>query len=262
MRMEDLDRAREVPGAADNILRTLDAFGFEWDEQVLYQSARSEAYAEAIAMLNGFGMLFPCSCTRREIASSTRPGAHGPVYLGTCRNGLPPGRRARSLRLRTESAAILMRDRIQGELRQDLEREIGDFVLRRADDIHAYQLAVVVDDDFQGISHVVRGADLVSSTPRQIFLLQTLDYAIPAYAHLPLVVDAAGRKVSKSDSAAPVDPAAPLSALLQAWLFLGQAPFPEHPVNIQEFWVQADATWDMDRVPKVGMKTLGGRPRH
>lgn len=256
LRMEDLDRPREVPGAADAILRTLDAFGFEWDDRVLYQSSRFEAYAEAIERLDGFGLVFPCACTRREITENGRPGADGPVYPGTCRARLPAGRRGRSLRLRTESDPILIRDRIQGDLRQDLEREVGDFVLRRADGIHAYQLAVVVDDDFQGVSHVVRGADLIASTPRQVFLLQALESPVPAYAHLPLVVDAAGRKLSKSDADAPVDPATPLPALLHAWRFLGQEPFPEQPANLVEFWTRAKATWEMERVPNEGARTL------
>jgi glutamyl-Q tRNA(Asp) synthetase len=259
VRMEDLDRPREVPGAADAILRALEAFGFEWDEEILYQSSRTEAYAEAIEILRGFGLVFPCACSRREIAANGLPGAEGPVYPGTCRDRLPPGRSARSLRLRTESPPILIRDRIQGELLQDIEQEVGDFVLRRADGIHAYQLAVVVDDSFQGINQIVRGADLMASTPRQVFLLRALERPVPTYAHLPLAVDAEGRKLSKSDAAAPVDPAAPLPALQQAWRFLGQRTWEERPANLEEYWSQARATWETGQVPRTGFRALPAR---
>jgi glutamyl-Q tRNA(Asp) synthetase len=165
---------------------------------------------------------------------------------------------ARSLRLRARSGPVLIRDRIQGELRQDLEREVGDFVLRRADGIHAYQHAVVVDDGFQRITHVVRGADLMSSTPRQAFLLQALALPVPLYAHLPLAVDASGRKLSKSHVAAPVDPATPLPALLNAWKFLGQVPFPERPANLAELWTYARSAWDTDHVPNQISRTFSG----
>jgi glutamyl-Q tRNA(Asp) synthetase len=254
IRVEDIDRPREVPGAADAILRSLDAFGFEWDGAVLYQSSRTDAYAETLEALRGLGLIYPCACSRREIATNGLPGAEGPVYPGTCRNGLPPGRRERSLRLRIESGPILIRDRIQGELLQDLEQEVGDFVLRRADGIHAYQLAVIVDDSVQGINQVVRGADLIASTPRQVFLLQALALPVPAYAHLPLALDTAGRKLSKADAAAPVDPATPLSALLKAWGFLGQNCFAEHPATLDEFWAQAFAHWDTNLVPLEGSR--------
>jgi len=133
---------------------------------------------------------------------------------------------------------------------------VGDFVLRRADGIHAYQLAVVVDDGFQGINQIVRGADLLTSTPRQIALLQALRFPVPTYAHLPLVVDGTGRKLSKSHAAAPVDSAAPLPTLLRAWHFLGQKPFPEPPAGLAEFWTQARSTWNMDRVLNRRSKAL------
>jgi glutamyl-Q tRNA(Asp) synthetase len=248
LRMEDLDRFREVPGAADAVLATLDAFGFAWDGPVLYQSTRREAYAEAVEKLRGFGLVFACGCSRREISRMGRTGADGTVYPGTCRAGLPPGKRARSLRLRTDGRPIEIADRIQGYLRQDLEREVGDFVLRRADGIHAYQLAVVVDDAYQGIDQVVRGADLLLSTPRQVFIARALGLAVPDYAHLPLAVDQGGRKLSKADAAAPVDPRDPLPALMQAWTFLEQRPFPERPANLAEFWSRAASTWDTRRI--------------
>lgn len=251
LRMEDLDPPREVPGAADDILRTLDALGFEWDESVLYQSTRTDAYADAVERLTRLGLVFPCGCSRREISASGRLGAEGPVYPGTCRERLPPGRKARSVRLRTTPDTILVRDRMQGDLVQDLEREIGDFVLRRADGIHAYQLAVVVDDAHQRITDVVRGADLLLSTPRQVYLQQALGFPAPRYAHLPVAVDAAGRKLSKSEDAAPVVGDPLLTRLLDAWRFLAQRPFPEIPADVGEFWSRALPAWRAGLVPRT-----------
>jgi glutamyl-Q tRNA(Asp) synthetase len=257
--MEDLDRPREVPGAGDAILRTLEAFGFEWHGPVMRQSARTDAYADALEVLARGGLIYPCACSRREIAANGLPGPEGPVYAGTCRDGPPPGRRARSLRLRMNAPPIAFHDCVQGKLCQDLSREVGDFVLRRADGIHAYQLAVVVDDAFQGITQVVRGADLILSTPRQMYLQRLLGLPTPTYAHLPLAVDAGGRKLSKSAAAAPVDPADPLPALLQAWAFLGQAPLDQPPASVAEFWGQAVPAWDLGRVPAKRSRPVPGR---
>jgi glutamyl-Q tRNA(Asp) synthetase len=247
--MEDLDSPRVVPGCEDDILRTLEALGLEWDGIVINQDARRDAYAEALEALRREGLLFPCACSRKDVGIAGGEGAEGPIYPGTCRLGLPPGRRARTLRVRTESPPITFFDLIQGKLAQDVQQEVGDFVLRRADGIHSYQLAVVVDDAFQGVTDVVRGADLVLSTPRQIFLQRALGLISPDYAHLPVAVNGEGRKLSKSDAAAPVDAGDPLPALLQAWRFLGQLPFPEAPANPREFQEQALRNWSIRRVP-------------
>jgi len=254
VRIEDLDRQREVPRAADGILRILDALGFEWDGPILYQSQRSAAYADAIDRLRSNGLLFACVCSRSEIAHRGRRGPEGPIYPGTCRNGLPQDRKPRALRVRIGSSSVGFDDRIQGHVRQDLEHEVGDFVLRRADGTHAYQLAVVVDDAHQGITQVVRGADLVLSTPRQIYLQQQLQLPTPGYAHLPLALDAAGRKLSKSEAGTPVEPHNPIPSLLRAWAFLNQEPFPEPPGDRGEFWSHAVASWQMARVPAVGSR--------
>lgn len=248
VRMEDLDRTREVPGAAATILHTLDAFGLHWDGSVEYQSARTRAYADALDRLERLALIYPCGCSRRQVAASGLAGPEGPIYPGTCRSGLATGRSARSLRLRVPTGVIAFEDRVQGRIEQDISAEIGDFVLRRADGIHAYQLAVVVDDAWQDISHVVRGADLTTSTPRQILLQRHLGLPTPAYAHVPLVLDARGRKLSKSDAAAPVDPANPLSAALLALRHLGQTPPTEPPANIFELWQWAIPAWDISRV--------------
>ena len=250
VRMEDLDRTREIPGAADAILRTLNACGFRWDGPLVYQSRRTQAYAAALERLSERGLTYPCACSRTEIARLARDGSEGPIYPGTCRGGLPPGRLARSIRLRTYPGDIRFQDRIQGAQRQDVAAAVGDFVLRRADGIHAYQLAVVVDDAWQGIDQVVRGADLLASTPRQLLLQQALGLPHPTYAHVPLAVDHAGRKLSKSLAAAPVDPADPLPALLRAWTWLGQRP-PPAGGSLSGFWAHATRTWSCARVPAI-----------
>lgn len=260
VRMEDLDRAREVPGAADAILRTLEAFGLHWDESVMFQSARTGAYAEALDHLRSLGLIYPCRCSRSQIAALGRTGAEGPIYPGTCRAGLAPGRSARSLRLLVPPGLVTFVDRIQGRLEQDIAAEVGDFVLRRADRVHAYQLTVVVDDAWQGITNVVRGADLTASTPRQILLQRALGIATPAYAHLPLVLDVRGRKLSKSDTAAPVDPADPLPAALLALRHLGQPVPPEPAADVAELWRWAIPAWDIRRVPQCASQALGGTP--
>ncbi|WP_173865154.1 tRNA glutamyl-Q(34) synthetase GluQRS [Thiohalocapsa sp. ML1] len=253
VRIEDLDRTREVPGAADGMLRTLEAFGLHWDGPVLYQRLRTDAYAAALERLVAQGLCYPCGCTRREIALRARPGLEGPIYPGTCRNGLPPGRAARSVRLRTTHASIRFADAILGPQTQDVAEVVGDFVLRRADGIHAYQLAVVVDDAEQGITNVVRGADLLASTPRQILLQRHLGLPKPVYAHLPLALGADGRKLSKSLAALPVDAARPLPALLAAWRFLGQEAPPEPCKDVASFWAWALPNWQRHLVPSQGL---------
>ncbi len=197
VRIEDLDPPREVSGAADDILRTLDSFGLHWDGEVMYQSRRCETYEAALAQLKDAGVLYPCACTRREIADSSVSGLEGPVYPGTCRAGLAPGRVARAWRVRTDNRAIEFEDGLQGVIRSALEDDIGDFVVQRADGFFAYQLAVVVDDAAQGISEIVRGADLLDSTPRQIHLQRLLGLPTPGYLHLPIVLNANGEKLSK-----------------------------------------------------------------
>jgi glutamyl-Q tRNA(Asp) synthetase len=251
VRVEDLDRPRCVPGADRTILKTLDAFGMRWDEEPVYQQRRETLYAAALARLRGGGLTYPCACSRREIAASAQRGVDGPIYPGTCRSGLAPGRTARSERVRVQAGPIRIRDRVQGTLAQDLATEVGDFVLRRADGLHAYQLAVVVDDAAQEINQIVRGADLLDSTPRQRYLQRLLELPTPSYAHLPLALDDDGRKLSKSTAALPVDPGHPLPALQRAWRFLGQEPLPEScQREVERFWRQAIPRWNIARVPR------------
>ena len=254
VRMEDVDTERNVPGAADAILRTLEACGFEWDGAVLYQSRRGEAYAAALERLQAAGWAYGCACSRREIADSAGGLAvdGGLVYPGTCRAGLPPGRAARAWRLRVPDAEVGFDDRLQGRLAQVLARDVGDFVLRRADGPFAYQLAVAVDDEFQGISDVVRGADLIASTPRQIWLQRCLGYATPRYAHLPVATNAAGEKLSKQTRAPALVPGREAADLVAALRFLGQ-PVPAELAEARaaEVWTWAFANWSFAAVPRV-----------
>jgi glutamyl-Q tRNA(Asp) synthetase len=223
VRIEDLDTPRNVPGAADDILRTLDAFGLQWDGPVVYQAARLDAYRAALDQLRSMGAIYPCACSRREIADSITAGeARGVIYPGTCRNGLAAGRTARAERVRVGGAVISFEDRIQGVIASNLEAESGDFVVKRADGPFAYQLAVVVDDADAGITEIVRGADLLDSTPRQIWLQQKLGVPTPRYAHIPVVTDRNGDKLSKQSAAPRVDRRAPLEAIRAALKFLGQ----------------------------------------
>lgn len=251
LRMEDVDAPRCSQAAADSILRTLDAFGFAWDGAVVWQSQRTAAYASALEQLKQAGRVFPCACTRKELADSMLAADGAALYPGTCRHGLPAGKPARAWRVRVDAARISFDDAVQGHIESDLAQEAGDFILLRADGLFAYQLAVVADDAAADITHVVRGADLLLSTPRQIFLQQCLGLPTPTYAHLPVVVNAAGEKLSKQTQAPPLDNQRPGPALWAALHFLGQPPPPElHAASCDELWRWARANWQPGRVPQ------------
>ncbi len=250
LRMEDLDRPRCVAGAADTLLRQLEAYGLHWDSTVVYQSTRDDAYAAALDALISQDLAYPCACTRARLAQAPRNAEGEIVYPGTCRNGLPAGAAARAWRLRVPPGTVAFHDRIHGDLGQDVAREVGDFIVRRADHLFAYQLAVVVDDAWQGVSHVVRGADLLWNTPRQIVLQTLLGLATPAYAHVPLITNAAGQKLSKQTLA----PALPLSGqsrvLAQALAALGHPPPGELAgAAPAELLAWASGQWQIERVP-------------
>ena len=258
VRMEDLDTPRTVLGAADDILRTLERFGLHWNGEVIYQSQRSAAYADALHELQNSGMAYPCACSRKEIADSALHGIEGQIYPGTCRNGIPAGRQARAWRVRTDRtpsnfplipSPVEFDDELQGRIVQNLENEVGDFVVKRADGLFAYQLAVAVDDAFQDITHVVRGADLLNSTPRQIYLQRLLGLPTPHYMHLPIAVNAQGEKLGKQTLAAPVDADNPVAMLLRTLAFLRQAPpaeLSDHGLDAVLDW--AIAHWDSSRL--------------
>ena len=252
VRIEDIDTPRVVPGAADEILRTLEAFGMHWDGAVLYQSARSDAYHAALEQLRVQGATYRCACTRSEIADSGIHGIDGPVYPGTCRDGLPPERSARATRVRTQGARITFDDGIQGSITQHVEHQVGDFVIARADGLTAYQLAVVVDDAAQGITDVVRGADLLDSTPRQILLQRLLGAPTPHYAHLPVALNEQGEKLSKQTLASAIHAETPVPMLLNVLSFLGQQPPPQllH-ASLAQIWEWAYAHWQRQKIPAV-----------
>lgn len=255
VRMEDLDTPRCVPGSADEILHTLAAFGLHSDEPILYQSRRTAAYDEALHKLQTSEKVYPCCCTRKEIADSALSGIEGPVYPGTCRNGIPKNREKRAWRVRTNSIGVKFEDALQGQIAQNLQAEIGDFVVKRADGLYAYQLAVVVDDAFQGITQIVRGADLLTSTPRQIYLQHLLGLPTPNYMHLPIAVNAAGEKLSKQTLAAPVDSSRPVAELLRALNFLQQQP----PADLDKGDVKTVLGWavqNWDARKMRGIRTL------
>ncbi|WP_319242702.1 tRNA glutamyl-Q(34) synthetase GluQRS [uncultured Propionivibrio sp.] len=254
VRIEDVDGPRTVAGAADHILRTLAGFGFEWDDEVVVQSQRLDRYHAALSRLQVDGWIYPCACSRSEIAAATttRSIDGGLRYPGTCRAGLAPGKAARAWRLRVPDEEIRFVDRVQGETRQNPERDVGDVVLLRADGQYAYQLAVVVDDAAQGINTVVRGVDLLDSTARQLWLQRCLGLPTPVHAHLPVVVNAVGEKLSKQTLAEAVDPARGSAALAAACAFLGHPPPGELTgAPLPEFWRWAIAHWSMSRVPKA-----------
>src|SRR6266540_335263 len=206
VRMEDLDRPRVIEGADREILDALRRYGLTWDGEVMVQSQRVDAYEAALRTLRDKGLVFECACSRGELLrAASAPAASDPterIYPGTCRNGLPPGRIARSIRFRA-TGTIAFDDLVFGHIEENLATTTGDFVVKRADGVFAYQLAVVVDDEAQGVTQVVRGSDLLASTARQIALQRALGYRTPEYAHLPLVVDQSGAKIGKRDGALP-----------------------------------------------------------
>jgi glutamyl-Q tRNA(Asp) synthetase len=253
VRMEDIDATRNAPGAAQKILACLEAHGFVWEGEVLWQSQRLDAYQAALDALRAKGLAYGCACSRKEIAAAAQAYAidGGLLYSGRCRNGLPLGRAPRAWRLRVENATIDFADLVQGRIRQNLARDVGDFVLLRADGLFAYQLAVVVDDAFQGVTHVVRGADLLDSTPRQIYLIGCLGHATPEYLHVPVATNATGEKLSKQTGAQALEIQHPAANLTRALAFLGQCPpLGLAHASVPEVWAWAREHWDRARIPR------------
>ena len=252
VRMEDLDPPREMSGASSHILHTLEAFGFEWDGEVAYQSRRYALYEETLCRLQTAGLVYPCHCSRKDWQAGARRGADGFVYNGRCRH---PGQRPApqgkqpAWRIRVPDRDIGFSDGIVGDYAQNLARDIGDFVLLRADGYWAYQLAVVADDAEQGVTHIVRGQDLLVSTPRQIYLQQCLGVPTPQYAHLPLLTNAQGQKWSKQTLAPTLDLNRREHLLRQVFRYLNlpEAPETDRPAELLDWAV---AHWDMDKVPK------------
>jgi len=248
LRFEDLDPPRVAPGAIDAILRTLESFGLHWDGEVVYQSTRAPAYQAALERLEAQGAIYRCRCSRKDIASAGRLGPAGPIYPGTCR-GRNIAQSSASWRVDTRGASIFFEDAVQGPVTVDLEREIGDFVVRRADGLYAYHLASVVDDAAAGVTAVVRGHDLLPCTAPQIFLQRLLGLPTPQYLHLPLALNRQGQKLSKQTGARALDPAHKASLLAQALAFLGHPPPAEAIADFDALWQWAFANWNPARIP-------------
>ena len=252
VRMEDLDPPREMPGAAGHILNTMEQFGFEWDGEVVYQSRRHALYRAALDDLVARGLAYPCTCSRKDWHAAARLGADGFVYGGTCARkkqpALSPFADRAAWRMRVPDETIAFHDRIVGTYGQNLAQDIGDFVLLRADGFWAYQLAVVVDDGEQGITHIVRGQDLLVSTPRQIYLQSSLHLPTPHYAHLPLLTNRHGQKWSKQTRAEPLDMHRREALLRQVLHYLGlpDAPAVDKPRDLLAWAAQH---WQISRVP-------------
>ena len=252
LRIEDLDKPREITGAANTILQQLETFGFEWDGEIIYQSQRSQYYADALNTLQKQQLIYPCTCTRKEIAdSSNQLGIEGLIYPKTCLQHAIKPHAVAAFRIKTNSALISFNDVIQGNICQTLSTDSGDFVLKRADGLFTYQLAVVVDDAAQGVTHIVRGADLLASTPRQIYLQQLLRLTHPIYTHVPIASNAAGEKLSKQTKAPAIDTRFIGLALFHALDFLGQNP-PDEIKNTQPstIWNWAIPNWKPVNIPR------------
>lgn len=261
LRIEDVDAPRCTQAAATDIVKALEVFGFTWDGPVIWQSQRDVSYAAALDRLIHAQLVFPCACSRRELADSAfeRAPDGATVYPGTCREGLASDRQLRAeraWRLRVGQAQVEFVDQVRGVVSSDLAHEVGDFVLRRADGLFAYQLAVVVDDAEAKVTHVVRGCDLLASTARQIYLQQCLGFSTPIYTHLPVVFNAAGEKLSKQTRAPALDLSAPVPQLVSALEFLGQHP----PAGLaestlDEVWHWAIKNWSLAAVRTMARST-------
>ena len=255
LRIEDVDEPRSRSGAEDEILRTLARYGFVWDGPVERQSARWSRYQAALETLIGNQQAYPCGCTRRELEAAPLGAGGERMYPGTCRAGIAGDRvhrRQRAWRVRVDDAPVRFTDRLQGPQSQDLSRDVGDFVVKRSDGLFAYQLAVVVDDAEQSITDVVRGADLLASTPRQVHLQRLLGRPPHTYLHIPVAINASGSKLSKQTRALAL-PDDAIQPLVAAWHFLDQ-PMPRaHLADVAAFWRHALACWSPTRLPPVSM---------
>jgi glutamyl-Q tRNA(Asp) synthetase len=255
VRIEDVDEPRTRPGAEASILSALESLGFEWDGPVWRQSERQAAYASALERLAHDDRVYACACTRAARAADPVSRIGERIYPGVCRDASaarPPLRSARAVRVRVDDEPIAFTDRLYGRQQQRLSTDVGDFIVRRSDGLIAYQLAVVVDDAAQAITDIVRGADLLGSTPRQIHLQRLLGLPTPHYLHVPVAVDAHGRKLSKASASRPL-PRSAVPALMAAWRFLGQLPPDPTPSSAAEFWAWATVAWRPARLPAAGV---------
>jgi glutamyl-Q tRNA(Asp) synthetase len=252
VRIEDLDPPREMPGSTMQILHTLETYGLHWDGEILYQSQRHISYHNAVEHLIERSCAYPCGCSRREIKAIAELGPLGFIYPGSCRSRRQQSDEDVNIRVITQDGIIEFRDENLGYLNQNLKSELGDFIIKRRNGLYAYQLAVVVDDAYQGITQVVRGADLLDSTARQIYLQQSLGLLTPQYLHLPIATDPKGNKLSKQSHATPLAIDQPLPHLIAALHFLNQNPPSELiDADLDEFWHWAIEHWSVIKVPKI-----------
>ena len=252
LRIEDIDPPREQPGATEEIIEALQCYGFAWDGEVIYQSTSDAAHRSALQLLIDQNLAYPCSCSRRDLSHAPR-GPLGIIYPGTCRRGCDKEEAA--IRLLTNDEDIVFSDALQGRTSHRLESESGDFVVRRRDGLIAYQLAVVVDDEIQGVTEVVRGIDLIDSTPRQIYLQELLHYRTPNYVHIPVITHADGDKLSKLTGAPAIPLDAPSKTLYAALVALRQEPPPNlASATLSNVWSWAFKTWRMEKL--VECKTI------
>lgn len=267
VRMEDVDATRAVVGADTIIIGQLRAFGFEWDCEILYQTNRTKAYQQAFDALEKLNLIYPCTCTRKEIADSTQTlGIEGLIYPKTCLKQSIKANTTPAYRLKTTNATIPVEDAIYGKLEQNIAETIGDFILKRADGYFAYQLAVVVDDEAQGVTDIVRGADLLESTPRQRYLQQLLGFSSQNYMHIPVVRNSKGEKLSKHSQAQPLALDASNQTLIvrqlyEALVFLGQTP-PTYLLDhsVTEVWDWAIDHWQSNAIKaSIASGTLLGQ---
>jgi len=257
LRIEDVDAPRAVPGAEATILRQLEGLGLTWDGPVVRQSERATRYDEALGHLAESGLIYRCRCSRKEIADSAFLGIDGAVYPGTCRDAHVPEREPAAVRFCVSAGRVTVRDRVQGDIAHDLARDLGDFVLKRRDGLFAYQLAVVVDDAELGVTDVVRGADLLDSTPRQVALQRALGLATPRYLHVP-VATRNGEKLSKQTLAPAIDASCAMTALKNALAFLGQEP--GNGETVEALLGEAVARWDPNRIPRYRAREAPSAP--
>jgi glutamyl-Q tRNA(Asp) synthetase len=256
LRIEDIDPPREQPGASTEIIQALDHYGFEWDGEILYQSENAAAHEAALDSLMSRNLAYRCQCSRSDLADAPR-GAMGIIYPGTCRNGCGPGEAA--VRLLTNKTEISFEDILQKRFSQHLETESGDFVIRRRDGLIAYHLAVVVDDEIQGVTEIVRGIDLLDSTPRHIWLQRQLGYSTPAYVHIPVITHVDGVKLSKLTGAPPIPLRSAGTTLCASLAALFQEPPAElSTAPLSEIWTWAFENWHLEKLE--GQKAIANSP--
>lgn len=243
LRMEDVDQSRSVKGAANSIIQTLEEFGFEWDTEIIYQSQRREQYEAHLEKLKLKNLVYACTCSRKEInLTNPKMGIEGAIYPKTCLNNPIKQNKQAAWRIHTPNEMITFKDEVQGLIEQNISQEIGDFILLRADKLFAYQLAVVTDDAAQGVTHVIRGADLLLSTPRQIYLQHLLDLATPSYAHIPIICNSIGEKLSKQTLAKTIKKCDASALTFKALSLLNQEP----PTELINEPVQTILNWGVD----------------